>query len=282
MSLDAHLESEATTLCHCWRLTRGDGWTAGFTDHDRPLDFDGTQFLPQTGFTQSEAKSALGLSAAGVDIEGALSADILREADVAAGRFDGAEVETFLVNWKAPAERRLLRRATIGRITLADGRFLAELESPLRRLDRPVGRYLRRRCDAELGDQRCAVDLGQPGLAGAGVVLAEVAPHSYRVEGLGAFAHGWFSAGRLDVAGRTMAVAEHRLRAGDVVLVVDGELQVGDEFAISAGCDKSFATCKAKFANALNFRGFPHLPGNDAAYGYVTEGAVFDGGVLVP
>ena len=56
----------------------------------------------------------------------------------------------------------------------------------------------------------------------------------------------------------------------------------GDTFSVVAGCDKKFATCKAKFANALNFRGFPHLPGNDAAYGYVVDGGQFDGGPVVP
>ena len=29
------------------------------------------------------------------------------------------------------------------------------------------------------------------------------------------------------------------------------------------GCDKRFATCIARFANAVNCRGEPHLPGND-------------------
>ena len=55
----------------------------------------------------------------------------------------------------------------------------------------------------------------------------------------------------------------------------------GDTFSVFAGCDKTFATCKAKFDNALNFRGFPHLPGNDAAYAYVVDGGRFDGGPLV-
>ncbi|MDX5493645.1 MAG: phage BR0599 family protein, partial [Alphaproteobacteria bacterium] len=27
--------------------------------------------------------------------------------------------------------------------------------------------------------------------------------------------------------------------------------------------DKQFTTCRDRFANAVNFRGFPHMPGND-------------------
>lgn len=55
-----------------------------------------------------------------------------------------------------------------------------------------------------------------------------------------------------------------------------------DDLAGGCGCDKSFATCKAKFANGVNFRGFPHLLGNDAAYAYVNSTNDYDGGVLVP
>ena len=40
-------------------------------------------------------------------------------------------------------------------------------------------------------------------------------------------------------------------------------VSVGDECLIKAGCDKYFSTCREKFANAANFRGFPHMPGND-------------------
>ena len=67
-----------------------------------------------------------------------------------------------------------------------------------------------------------------------------------------------------------------RLKAGDPVPPVSAAV------TLTAGCDKSFAACRDKFANPDNFRGFPHLPGNDAAYAYVTEGRDFDGEPLVP
>ena len=40
-------------------------------------------------------------------------------------------------------------------------------------------------------------------------------------------------------------------------------IEAGDLVEIAEGCDKSFATCGARFANAENFRGEPHLPGMD-------------------
>ncbi len=45
-------------------------------------------------------------------------------------------------------------------------------------------------------------------------------------------------------------------------------MQAGDAFTIRPGCDKSFATCRAKFDNAVNFRGFPHVPGTDQVLSY--------------
>ena len=116
-------------------------------------------------------------------------------------------------------------------------------------------------------------------------------PSMLVVAGLETFAPGWFKHGTLTWttgagAGRTERVDEHRKDATGTTLVLrpgSGSVAAeGDTFSISAGCDKKFSTCKAKFANAINFRGFPHLPGNDAAYGYVVDGGNFDGGPLVP
>ena len=47
--LAAHLESGVTTTCRCWRLTRPDGVSFGFTDHDRALTFDGVTFSAVDG-----------------------------------------------------------------------------------------------------------------------------------------------------------------------------------------------------------------------------------------
>jgi hypothetical protein len=37
-----------------------------------------------------------------------------------------------------------------------------------------------------------------------------------------------------------------------------------DHPGFGQGCDKAFSTCRARFANSLNFRGFPYLTGDDA------------------
>jgi uncharacterized phage protein (TIGR02218 family) len=47
--------------------------------------------------------------------------------------------------------------------------------------------------------------------------------------------------------------------------VMTKEVEAADAFTITAGCDKHFKTCKAKFDNSVNFRGFPHVSGIDFA-----------------
>lgn len=291
MSADfaGRVDAPLTTLCHCWLVERSDGVKLGFTDHDRPLAFAGTAFEPQSGFTRAEASRTAEMTIDAADVEGALSSDTISEADIAAGLYDGARVVTYLVDWRDVTARRELSRAAIGKITRADGRFVAELESLARSLDRPNGRYLRRQCDAELGDARCRADLSAARFSASGHVTFVLGSGAYVVEGLEGVAAGWFSGGRITwrdgaLAGRSMWVGEHKADMGGVRLVLPADLaraQEGDAFDLVAGCDKSFATCREKFGNFLNFRGFPHLPGNDAAYAYVVDGVEFDGGALV-
>jgi uncharacterized phage protein (TIGR02218 family) len=287
----AHLAGEATTVCQCWKLTRKNGVVSGFTDHDLPLTVDGFACRPGSGFAASEARSSLGLAVDTVDVEGALSSADLAEQDIEAGLFDDATVETYLVNWTEPAQFARIRKAVIGKITMSDGRFVAELESMAQSLDKPNGRTVRRACDAELGDARCGFDLSQAGFTASGAIVSIETADTIVVAGLDGFAAGWFTNGLITwtsgaAVGQKVRIIDHLVRAGEVVFVLWDEQAVGPmpgaAFTVVAGCDKHFQTCKAKFANQLNFRGFPHLPGNDAAYGYVTDGGKFDGGPLVP
>jgi uncharacterized phage protein (TIGR02218 family) len=283
-----HLSGQVTSVCHCWRITRRDETVLGFTDHDRTIVISGVEFEPQSGLTASETRDTMGLAADATDVEGALSSERISEADISAGRYDGATIETLLVNWRAPEQHAVLRSATVGKIVLQDGRFVVELEGLGAALDRRSGRTFRKSCDAELGDQRCGFGLEAEGFSGAGAVVSVVGSNAIRVSGLDGFAESWFDHGMLTWTsgageGRRQRVASHRKGGATVLTLWDAATAApGDTFAIVAGCDKQFRTCKAKFSNGVNFRGFPHMPGNDAAYAYVAEGVEFDGEPLVP
>jgi uncharacterized phage protein (TIGR02218 family) len=270
-SLAAHLSEGVTTLCRCWRLVRRDGVALGFTDHDRDLAFAGTVFAARSGLEAAEASAEVGFAVGGGEVAGALVSAGITEDDIAAGLYDDAAVETWLVNWAAPAERILLDTGDLGEIRRADGAFVAEVRGPMHRLDEERGRLYRATCSADLGDTRCGIDLADSALTATGTVDRTDGALFIAATGL-AFADGFCTGGRLTFesganAGLSIEVKAHR-RVGsatefDLWQRAPRPIGEGDSFRLTAGCDKRHATCRAKFANAANFRGFPHMPGND-------------------
>lgn len=214
LAFKAHIESGATTLSTCWTLTRTDAVVMGFTDHDVTLTFGGVDYVPVDGLDGGEAPQKLGAQVDTAEVVGILSSDAITEVDIEAGLYDGAEVETWRVNWRDVTQRVLLRRATIGEIVREDGRFRAELRSGQQALNRTHGRLYSVYCDAMLGDARCMVAHDHPNF--------------------------------------------------------------------TLGCDRALATCRDRFGNVPNFRGFPHIPGNDFVLHYPRQGDALNGAPLVP
>lgn len=277
----AHLSAGVTTLASCWRVTRKDGAVYGFTDHDRALEFAGAHFEPQTGAEGSSFAASADLAVDNATIEGVLSSERLAPDELTSGRFDGALVEHFRVNWANTEERALLRRGTVGEVKREGARFTAEWRGPAHALDLVRGRVYQKGCDAALGDQRCGVALAPLGVEGA--IVALLGEARFCVSGLSTAEAGRFDGGRLDwLTGRNAGTRSDVARAGsrDIALAVPPGLAaaIGDAFRIHPGCDKSFATCREKFANTVNFRGFPFMPGDDAAIAYPLRGENNDGG----
>ncbi len=285
--LQDHLDSGATTLCWCWRIARADGATQGFTDHDLPVAFDGVTCEAASGITASEVQSTLGLAVDNLTVTGALSSATLNEHDLAAGLYDDAAIEIWRVNWASPDQRVLMRKGNLGQVTRAKTAFQAEVRGLAHRLNQPVGRAYGYSCDADLGDARCTIALDDPIFSGSGVVAGVTDNRRFAVSGLDAYTDQWFTGGRLVFTGgananRAMEVKRHAVSGIAVTIelwqAMSEAVAAGDAFTITAGCDKQFTTCKAKFDNAVNFRGFPTMPGNDAVMSYPTANQTLDGG----
>lgn len=279
--LQAHLDSGATTLCWCWRLIRRDATRLGFTDHDRDITFDGTTFEAAAGFTASEMRDSVGLSVDNLDVSSALSSERLAEADLSAGVYDDARVEIFRVNWAEPAQRVLMRTGSLGEVRRAGLNFTAEVRGLSHYLQQPKGRLYQFTCDADLGDGRCGVLLSNPLYRGAGVIVAATSERRFTASGLDSYADDWFSRGLVTftsgaASGQSIEVRTHSNAAGTVTMelwaAVRGPLEAEQTFIVTAGCDKHLATCQAKFANVANFRGFPHMPGNDFVTAFAGKG----------
>lgn len=279
--LQAHLDSGTTTLCWCWRVTRRDAVRLGFTDHDRDVTFDGTTFEAAAGFTASEMRDSVGLSVDNLEVSSALSSERLSEADLAAGIYDDARVEIFRVNWNAPEQRVPMRTGSLGEVRRAGLNFTAEVRGLSHYLQQPKGRLYQFTCDADVGDQRCKVLLSNPLYRSEGMVVAAASERRFTVSGLDDFASDWFSRGLLTftsgaAGGQAVEVRSHGKVGGVVSMelwaAARAPLEAGQTFVVTAGCDKHLATCRAKFANGVNFRGFPHMPGNDFVTAFAGNG----------
>ena len=282
--LQDHLDSGATTLAWCWKLEPRNGAVLGFTDHDRDLSFDGVTYRAEAGFTGSAIETALGLAVDNLEVASALSAESLSEARLSAGFYDNAAIEIWLVNWADVSQRVLLRSGNLGEVSHGELGFSAEVRGLAHHLNQPRGRLFQFGCDAELGDQRCGIDLNDPLYRGEGVVMSVTENRRLIVTGLEGFADRWFARGRLQWTSginvdRAMEVKAHRGNVIELWRAMSEPIAPGDEFTVTAGCDKQFSTCKAKFANGVNYRGFPHMPGNDFVTSYPNRSdATNDGG----
>lgn len=289
-AFETHIKSGATTLCNCWLITKRNDQTLGFTDHDQMLQFDGQQFYPTAGFSQSatvqKGESAIDTS----DVMGWLDDDRISPLHIRDGQFAGATVDTFKVNWRDTSIRHHFRKDFIGEVSEKDGVFRAELRSQHIALNQVRGKLYQRTCNANFGDADCGVDALSLDHSSTCTIEQITGANQFMVSGLQARANGFADGGHIkwltgERKNRSLQILRHV--AGDpnhtiFVDEADNELaQIGDTIRLTVGCDKRFSTCKAKFANHLNFQGFPHIPGEAFILKYPSADNPLDGRVLV-
>jgi uncharacterized phage protein (TIGR02218 family) len=283
-----HMALGCATVCRAWIVRRADGMVLGFTDHDLELNVEGVTCLAASGMTAGALQTSTGLAVDNAEAQGALSHDAIRAEDIRAGLWDAAEVTTYLVNWQAPADFEVLFHGSLGEVSWGEAGFTAELRGLAESLNKARGRVYQSRCDAVLGDARCRQQMGslfavETEISGADEDQVLVVP-TLRV-----YAPKWFEGGRLVVLTGAAAGAEERIKtdrtgSGSRELglwqSLRRQIRVGDRVRIEAGCDKRMETCRLKFNNILNFRGFPQIPGEDWLMSYPVSGGQNDGGKL--
>ena len=269
--LHNHLATGTTHVCQCWAIARKDNVVLGFTDHDLPLTFDGITFAANSGMSAKALASSTGLSVNNSEAIGLLQSDVIQEADIAAGRYDGADVKLWQVCWDDVSARQVKFIGSIGEITRSSGTFQAELLGLSDALNQPQGRSYLRSCSAVLGDAACGVDLA------SAAFRTDVSISSIKTDGTiavasGGFEDGWFEGGKLEMlegamAGLTAVIKRDVLVGAQRQITLwsidSPALQIGQSMRLTTGCNRSSDCCRDKFTNILNFQGFPDIPGED-------------------
>jgi uncharacterized phage protein (TIGR02218 family) len=272
-TLAAHIAGEVTTLATCWKLTRRDTTVFGFTDHDQNIAFNGVTYQAATGFTPTAIQTTGSLAVDNLNVDGMLSSGSIVEADILSGLYDFAEIEIFQVNYTDLTQGSIqLRRGWLGEVTFYKQQFVAEVRGLTQSLSQTMGQLYSASCRAALGDSRCKINMSLPGNTVTGAITSVVSniqfTDSARTEATGNFTFGAirFTSGANN--GLAMEIKEYTYVSGvggqlTLALPLPYPMLAGDAYSLTAGCDKTIATCFSRFNNIDNFRGEPQVPGMD-------------------
>lgn len=266
-NLKAHLQGETLTICTLCKITRTDSQVFGFTDNTRDVVYGGVTYYSSTGYSASNIKSTATLGVDNLDISALFTDTTITEADVLARVWDFAQVEILLINYLSLGDGdMILRKGWLGDVRIGKGTFVAEFRGMTQPLQQTIGRIYTPGCDAKLGDARCGVTLASYTVTGSvtAATSAQIFTDTTRLEADGYFDGGlitWTSGNnntyRMEIKTSTSAGVITLQEAMPFATVI------GNTYSMSSGCNKLLSTCKTKFNNVVNFRGFPHIPGMD-------------------
>lgn len=256
-------DRELDTVATFWRIYRRDGAALAFTSHDRDLIFGGITHRAAPGMVPAAIRMTTELSNDSAEAQGALHHDSIRAEDLAAGLFDEAAIDIGAVDWET-LDHHVLYCGQIGRIEDGEGQFSAELQSAKSLLERDLVPRTSPTCRAEFCGRGCG--LSSERFTTMRVVLAlDLDTNRVRIAGI---AGEDYVDGHLRLlAGPQTGITFGIIEADAEWLTLDRPLVAGTlpnaRAILREGCDHTIATCAGRFANAINFRGEPFLPGND-------------------
>lgn len=256
-------EGELTSMALCWRLERTDGAGIALTSHDQRMVVNELTFEPAPGMMPASITRSLGLEPDSGEVAGALSSDALEEQDLAIGRWDGATMRLTAVDWNEPgAEPIALLGGEIGTLAIDGDGFTTDLQGAAVKLDEPVCPATSAECRARFGDKQCRVDLaGRTAIANVTNAVGSELTLDRSLDDRFVFGRLRYQSGaNCGLTTTILSVSGATAQVRDLPRAV---VEIGTRVELREGCDKRFFTCVTRFNNAVNFRGEPHLPGND-------------------
>ena len=255
--------AELDTAASWWRIHRKDGVTLGFTTHDRDLWFGDVLHRSAPGMLPSAIRKSASLADDEAEVEGALGHDTIRSEDIATGRFDGARIESGIVDWET-LENAALYAGSIAAVSQDAAGFTAQLQSAKAALDvDPVPRASPS-CRARFCGPGCGLPAeGFTLRTAVAAVDYDANSVSFTLDQPSLYLRGevrWLDGPQ---TGLTMKIIGQSGSGLEVDTALDPGLAPGHRALLRQGCDKTIAACASRFGNAINFRGEPHLPGND-------------------
>ena len=260
-----------TNIVMCCKLSLTNGEILGFTSNTEALVIDHLTYKSRTLVGISNIESSNNLAVDNLDITGVLDSLDIREEDILAGKYDFAEIEIFSINLLDIRQKTIQRRGWLGEVTIRAGQFVAEVRGLTQKLQCNIGELYSPSCRAIFGDDRCKANpnmylhiesvekVGKDRQVFTAEPSGEIPPVDYFTSGK----VKWLTGNNKDLI---QEIKKSQNRQFILTLPMPYEIEKGDMFIATPGCDKSFSTCCNKYNNAINFRGEPHVPGLDKVF----------------
>jgi len=262
------------TIATFVKITRTDGVVLGYTDHDILLSYDNVSYVP----SPSLQKISMHLrNNAEVSNQEFLSTwDInVTEADLKNGLYDDASIDVFRADYtyidvsNRIQEIIIIFRGSLGLIQWTDEGYRADVHSIMRQLQRQIGLTYTSKCRFVLYSQQSPISVGACTIDKTSYTenmnIASVTNKLKFTTSGSAQANDYFANGQLTWISGLNTGAVYTVKSFkssnifELFLPTVFTININDTFTVSAGCDKTFNTCKTKFSNQLNFGGFPHI-----------------------
>lgn len=266
-ALKSHISEEVTTLTACLKITRKDGLELGFTSLDKDLLYDGITYKPDCGLDIGFINSNTDIDASNAETGLVINNDDISENDILRGKFDDAKIELFSINYSdTSAGKVILFSGFISKITLSNGKADVEVKGLLDKLNQQVCEQYSSSCRCKFCDSKCS--LIKSNYTFNGQVDSINTSGNIQCDSLSNMEDNHFNYGVLTFTSgvnKDYSVEVKNFYKGEISLMLNPPYSISssDTFNIVTGCDKKFSTCVEKFNNAVNFRGEPHIPGND-------------------
>ncbi|MEA2174102.1 MAG: hypothetical protein QOD00_1694 [Blastocatellia bacterium] len=275
----AQIQAEATSFAGCILITPLIGDPVGFTNHEEDITFEGQTYSASPGMSVTEFASSYGYAVDNLEISGVFDEQVTKD-DCQGGVYDDAECLIFLIDYENHSYgKMILQRGTVGNLPQEEGteRWTFELRGLSQQLQQNAGETTGPNCRADLGDERCKIDLeeGTHPLYGIPYHFTATAnADGTRLQFVATISGvtipaGYFETGKLIWTGgvnlnQKSEVKTHTV-AGDVhtIMLQDplrSTISEGDEFKVYHGCKKRLQDCVDK-ENVDNMRAEPHLIG---------------------
>jgi len=256
------------TSAWCIRIQCIAGLTIRLTSY--PLDLimsNATVYKTDSGYSTATFSSSTGFSPAVIDLEGIAEIAGISRDQIASGIFDNARIYIFKCNYLSPVEDyEEITAGLFGKTTIVDKKYKIEGVSLIDTLNQSIGRTYSPSCSYVFGSTNCGKALGPLTLTGTitAVNSAVSITDSSRSEPSDYFAAGTikFTSG----SNNGLKALEIKSFSAGTIVTHDAfyyPAQIGDTYTIIPGCRKRREDCRDKWANIINFGGFPDMPLTD-------------------